>query len=469
MQSNLAQLDAAVQNAATAFRNYSRQTGPRRAQLLRAIADGIEGLGERLLECVMRETALPQARVINERGRTCMQLRLFAALAEEGAWVDERTDMADAARQPPKPCVRSLLRPIGPVAIFGASNFPLAFSVAGGDTASALAVGCTVIVKAHPAHPETSKLIGQVIEDAVVRCALPRGVFTLVFDEGFEIGVALINHPLVKAGAFTGSQRGGLALLRVAQQRAEPIPFFAEMGSINPVFILPSALEARAEEIAVGLHASMVLGVGQFCTQPGLLFTTDDASGRTFLEKVARLVAGTACGTMLTAGMRNEYERLVTHRCSLPGVTTQARVDASTGTTAGAALCSVDARTFLSTPALQDEVFGPTTLAVLCDSASDYARCAERLHGQLTATVWTLGDEALAYDDLLWTLEQKVGRVLFNGFPTGVEVGTAMMHGGPFPATSDSRFTSVGTRAIQRFVRPIAYQGEMAALGKLAC
>jgi 2,5-dioxopentanoate dehydrogenase len=448
-------VDRACVHAAEAFRDYSRRSGAERAQLLRRIAQGIEDLGDPLIDCVMRETALPRARIVGERARTCMQLRLFASVAEEGSWVDERIDVEDPGREPPRPRIRSLLRPLGPVVVFSASNFPLAFSVAGGDTAAALAVGCTVIVKAHPAHPGTSKLVAGVIARAVKECALPGGVFSMLFDAGHAVGVALVEHPLIRAGAFTGSQQGGLALLRVAQARPEPIPFFAEMGSVNPVFLFPGALAARGESIAVGLHASLTLGVGQFCTQPGVIvMVRDDA----FLKRLSALITATPPGTMLTKGMQIAYEHACSARGMLPGVKELARAEANP-TQAPAALYSVDVESFLEASELSDEIFGPTSLVVLCRNVGDFARCARHLPGQLTATVHAESAERAQVTDLLWELEQKAGRLVYNGFPTGVEVGTAMMHGGPFPATSDSRFTSVGTRSLYRFVRPVAYQG----------
>jgi alpha-ketoglutaric semialdehyde dehydrogenase len=457
-----AQVDRAAHAAAESFRSYGSSTSTARAQLLRAIAAGIEQLGDALVECVQRETALPAARITGERARTCMQLRLFADLAERNEWIDERIDAADPGRTPPRPTVRSCLRPLGPVAIFAASNFPLAFSVAGGDTAAALAAGCTVVLKAHPAHPDTSQLIAQVIHAAVAQCGLPQGVFSLVSDTDHGSGVSLVQHAAIKAGAFTGSLQGGTALWRAAQQRDEPIPFFAEMGSINPVFILPQVLREKGEALATGLHASMTLGVGQFCTQPGVIFLVDDDAGRAFAARLRALVEATAPGVMLSSTISGSYARAVAERRVTPGVTLLAVAAAAElrdhDRQGCAALFSTDAATFVAQALLGEEVFGPSSLLVMCASMRDFVRCAQALRGQLTATVWA-DDTAHGVDaDLLWTLEQKVGRIIFNGFPTGVEVGTAMMHGGPFPATTDSRYTSVGTRSIFRFVRPVAWQ-----------
>ena len=457
-----AQVDRVAHAAAESFRAFANSAATVRAQLLRAVAAGIEQLGDALVECVQRETALPAARITGERARTCMQLRLFADLAERNDWIDERIDTADPGRTPPKPAVRSCLRPIGPVAIFAASNFPLAFSVAGGDTAAALAAGCTVVVKAHPAHPDTSQMVAHVIDAAVAQCGLPQGVFSLVSDTGHASGVALVQHAAIRAGAFTGSLQGGTALWRAAQQRDEPIPFFAEMGSINPVFILPRALKEKSEVLATGLHASMTLGVGQFCTQPGVVFLIDDDAGRAFAARLRALVEATSPGVMLSSTISGNYARAVAERRVTPGVTALAAAPGAElrdhDRQGCAALFSTDAPTFIAQALLGEEVFGPSSLLVMCGSPGDFVHCAQALRGQLTATVWA---SDIAHDvdaDLLWTLEQKAGRIIFNGFPTGVEVGTAMMHGGPFPATTDSRYTSVGTRAIFRFVRPVAWQ-----------
>lgn len=459
----IAKVDAAALAAADAFRVYARTPPAQRARLLREIADGIERLGDALIECVQRETALPAARIAGERARTCMQLRLFADVAQRNDWIDERIDAADAARTPPKPQVRSRLCPIGPAVIFAASNFPLAFSVAGGDTAAALAVGCPVVLKAHPAHPQTSRLVAGVIHAALASCALPAGVFALLDDDSHDSGLEAVRHPAIKVGAFTGSLRGGLALWRAAQLRDAPIPFFAEMGSVNPVFLSPDTLAGNVDAIAAGLHASMTLGVGQFCTQPGLVFVVDDDHGRAFAARLAALVAATAPGTMLSPLIRANYTQAIAARCVAHDVQTLACVAVADATgsdnrIAGAALFATRAETWLANAGLAEEVFGPASLLVWCRSSRDFVRCADALPGQLTATVWTEPSGPGDHAELLWTLEQKVGRIVFNGFPTGVEVGTAMMHGGPFPATTDCRFTSVGTRALLRFARPVAWQ-----------
>ena len=424
-------LDRIARDAENAFAIYSRSSGKQKAAILRAIASALEGNGDALIEQANRETSLGLPRLKNELGRTCNQMRMFAALVEEGSWVDARIDHG-------KIDVRSMRRPIGPVAVFGASNFPLAFSVPGGDTASALAAGCPVIVKAHPAHPETSRIAARAIEASV-----PRGVFALI--EGFEAGIELVKHPAIKSVAFTGSRRGGRALMDLAAARPEPVPVFAEMGSINPVFILPRAMQSRGAEIAAGLHASVTLGVGQFCTNPGLVIASDSNA---FVETLAAKMSATPCATMLTPSIAGAYRDGVERFASL--AYRRAFVDG------GAALFTADAKTFLDTEELRDEVFGPSTLVVQCDSCERMLDVARSLEGQLTATIHA--DEGDDVEELLRILETRVGRVVFNGFPTGVEVVPAMVHGGPYPATSDPRSTSDGTRAIERFTRLVAWQ-----------
>jgi alpha-ketoglutaric semialdehyde dehydrogenase len=457
------EVNAAAEAASAAFYSFGRSAPALRARLLRSIADGIERLGHALIECAARETALAEPRLVGERSRTCAQLRMFADIAEADHWIDECVEAGDPARTPqPKPTIRSRFVPLGPVVVFGASNFPLAFSVAGGDTASALAVGCPVIVKAHPAHPETSALVGKVVRSAVLECALPAGVFSLLFDTGFGVGVALVKHPLIMAGAFTGSRSGGVALWRVAQARPRPIPFFAEMSSVNPIFVFPGAAAAKAQVLATGLHASITGSVGQLCTKPGLVFVVNDAATTRWLDTLAQLVSQSAPAMMLTSTIRSTCQRHITERASIDGVRSLVQTASPSGSTlVGAALMAVDAENFLRTPALHDEIFGPTSLIVHCSNPKDFLRCAGALEGQLTATVWAEPHELKSEDEFLWTLEQRAGRLVFNGFPTGVEVGRATVHGGPFPSTTDSRFTSVGTRAFARFIRPVAYQNEL--------
>jgi alpha-ketoglutaric semialdehyde dehydrogenase len=456
------EVDLAVRLAAEAFAGYSRTPGRARAAFLRTIAAKIESIAGEIIERAGRETALPPARLQGETARTCAQLRLFAEVAEEGSWVAARIDRADADRKPaPKPDIRSLLRPLGPVVVFGASNFPLAFSVAGGDTASALASGNTVIVKAHAAHPGTSELVGQMVRESVRECGMPEGVFSLLFGSGAEIGTSLMKHPLVKAGGFTGSRTAGRILMDVAASRPEPIPFYAEMSSTNPVFILPGALRERGDSIAAGLHTSFTLGAGQFCTKPGMVFLPDGNDAATFTDKVRQLVAGSAPFHLLTKAIYSSYDSALAGRRgkkSVGVVAEAAKAKLGAGFCVGAALFETDAGTFLGSD-LDAEIFGPTTLLVRHSSRDQILDIARSLEGHLTATIHGTAEDLHDFADLISILEGKVGRLVFNGFPTGVEVSHAMVHGGPYPSTSDGRSTSVGTRAIFRFTRPVCYQG----------
>jgi len=453
-------VDAAARLAAEAFGRFGRSSGRERGALLRKIAANLEAMASELVERAQRETALPQARLQGETARTCGQLRMFAQVAEEGSWVEARIDRADAERKPlPKPDLRSMLRPLGPVAVFGASNFPLAFSVAGGDTASALAAGNPVIVKAHPAHPGTSELAGRAIQAAVRECGLDQGIFSLLFDSGTRVGTDLVKHPLVKAGGFTGSRAAGRALMNLAAARPEPIPFFAEMSSTNPVFILPGALRERGENIAAGLHASFTLGAGQFCTKPGMVFLPAGPEAEAFTQKLRKLVSASSPFHLLTKGIRSSYDAAIRERKTDAGVSVAAEAPAgeSTGFAAHAALFETAAETFLHSH-LEDEIFGPTTLVVDHTSREQVLAIARSLEGHLTATIHGTEADLREFADLVAILETKVGRLLFNGFPTGVEVTHAMVHGGPYPSTSDGRSTSVGSQALFRFARLVCYQ-----------
>lgn len=453
----------AAQLAGAAFADYASWSGGQRAVLLELIARALEANKALIVERARLETALPAARLEGELTRTCFQLRQYGAAAANGLIAGARIDHADHARKPlPKPDLRSMMTPVGPVAVFGASNFPLAYSVAGGDTASALAAGCPVIVKAHPAHPGVSEIVARLVQEAVREAGAPAGVFSLLFDAGYEVGAALVRHPLVRAVGFTGSRHGGRTLMDLAAARPEPIPVYAEMSSINPVFILPGALERDGTGLAAGLHGSVTLGVGQFCTNPGLVFVESGEAGQKFLERLSELMAGTPPGTMLTSGIRDAYRQGTGNFCKAGGVRRLAAVEAAPaaaqGAGAGAALFTTDAETFLGNPALMHEVFGPSTLVVECASRAQMLAAARGLEGQLTATVHASEEELAANRELVEVLSHKAGRLLFNGFPTGVEVAHAMTHGGPYPATSDGRSSSVGTRAIERFLRPVSYQ-----------
>ena len=465
-----AEVDQAVHFASEAFATYSQTSGKARAAFLRRAADGFDSAKQELAERAHLETALPMPRLLGEVGRTANQLRMFAAIVEEGSWVQARIDPALPDRQPlPRPDIRSMLRPLGPVAVFGASNFPLAFSVAGGDTASALAAGCPVIVKAHPAHPGTSELAAQILADAVAAEALHPGVFSMLFDAGIEVGTALVKHPLVRAVAFTGSLRAGRALMDLAAARPAPIPCFTEMSSGNPVFILPGALRKDQAALAQSLFGSFTLGAGQFCTKPGIVLVPDAIDAPAFLAELRTLVERSQPFTLLTPGIAREYSRATQARANDAPLAAQPNPVAKTQPPEGpchaqAKLFIVDLDQFLANPALADEIFGPDTLLVHCGGAQDYLRAAAALDGHLTATI--LGDETdlAANRELIQILEQKAGRVIFNGYPTGVEVTHAMVHGGPYPSTSDPRFTSVGGLAIYRFARPVCFQGFPQAL-----
>lgn len=458
-------VDRACELADQAFDAYRATTLEQRAVFLETIAQGILDLGPALIDRAMQETGLPQMRLEGERGRTVGQLRLFAKVVRDGHFLGVTLDSALPERVPPRPDLRLSKIGVGPVAVFGASNFPLAFSVGGGDTASALAAGCPVVVKAHNAHLGTSELVGRAIARAVAACRLPAGVFSMVIGEGRSIGQQLVAHPAIKAVGFTGSRQGGMALVRVAAGREEPIPVYAEMSSVNPVFMLPQALAGDQGALAQGFVDSLTLGAGQFCTNPGLVFAIDGPDADRFDSAAAAALKAKAAATMLTPGIHEAYSGGVERLNAIGGVQLLAQGSAGQGGCAAqAALYACDAATYQSTPALEDEVFGPSSLLVRCGDEAEMLQLARRMEGQLTATVHAApGDHALAAA-LLPVLERKAGRILFNGFPTGVEVAHAMVHGGPFPSTSDSRSTSVGAGAIDRFLRPVCYQNLPAAL-----
>jgi alpha-ketoglutaric semialdehyde dehydrogenase len=454
------ELELAVRLAAEAFPVYRRTSGRQRGTFLRKIAEKIEAITPDIVERAGKETALPQARLQSETARTCGQLRLFAQVAEEGSWVNARIDPADPNRKPlAKPDIRSMLHPLGPVVVFGASNFPLAFSVAGGDTASALAGGNTVIVKAHAAHPGTSELVGRALLEAARESGLPEGVFSLLFGSGTEVGTALMKHPLVRAGGFTGSRVAGRILMDVAASRPEPIPFYAEMSSTNPVFILPRALQERGDAIAAGLHGSFTLGAGQFCTKPGLVFLPQGSQAQQFSDKLGQLVNGSAPFHLLTKIIHESYGSAVSKRRTEQRVKVIAEAPCSSvpGFAAGSLVFQTDADTFLNSD-LESEIFGPTTLLVQHSSRDQILAIARSLEGHLTATIHGTEEDLREFSDLVAILETKVGRLIFNGYPTGVEVTHAMVHGGPYPSTSDGRSTSVGSQAIFRFTRLVCYQ-----------
>ncbi len=458
------EIDKALELAQTAFQSRRDRDPAQTAALLERIAEEIEALGDELIDRAGAETGLPSGRLRLERGRTCQQLRLFGQVVSEGSWVDARIDRAAPDRKPiAKPDLRRMLIPVGPVAVFGACNFPLAFSTAGGDTASAFAAGNPVIVKARPAHPGTSELVGQAVQKAVAAAGMPDGWFSMLHGSGRQLGVRLVRHPVVRAVGFTGSLSGGRALADIAASRPDPIPVYAEMGSVNPVFLLPGALRERAEQIAQGLHQSVTLGVGQFCTNPGLVVALDDGQGHLdhLLSVLSGLTEDTPPGTMLLAGILDGYQQGLQRMSAAAGVQRIAcsREPADRRKTqAAAALFVTDADTFLQDAGLKDEVFGPSTLVVRCRQPQQMLQIAGDLEGQLTATVHATPEDAATQGTLVAILERRAGRLLYGGFPTGVEVCASMNHGGPYPATTDVRSTSVGTAAILRFARPICYQ-----------
>ncbi|BBU29916.1 fatty aldehyde dehydrogenase [Burkholderia sp. THE68] len=459
-----AEVARACELADAAFDDYRHAPFETRAQFLEAIADNIIALGDTLIERAMAESALPKARLEGERARTVGQLRLFASLVREGRWLAATLDSAQPDRKPlPRSDLRLQKIPVGPVAVFGASNFPLAFSVAGGDTASAFAAGCPVVVKSHPGHLGTSELVGRAVQKAVADSGLPEGTFSLVVGAGNAIGEALVAHPAIQAVGFTGSRRGGLALVDIASQRPVPIPVFAEMSSVNPVFALPGALAARGDTLAAGYIDSVTLGVGQFCTNPGLVIGLADSDLDDFIDNAAAALEKKGTQTMLTAGIAAAYEDGVKHRDGAARrIATGTQSEVSSG--ALPALYRVSAEEFLAKPQLAEEIFGPTSVVVVCRDEDELIAVARRLEGQLTATLLMEKDDVELARRLLPVLERKAGRILANGFPTGVEVSYAMVHGGPYPATSDSRSTSVGAMAIERFLRPVCYQDLPAAL-----
>lgn len=452
-----AAVDAAAKQAVAAFAEYSRWDGTRRANLLNTIAAKIEARSDELAARANLETALPLARCKGEIGRTCGQLRLYGSVAAEGSWVDARIDHAIPDRQPlPKPDLRSMLRPLGPVVVFGASNFPFAYSTAGGDTASALAAGCPVIVKGHSAHAGTAKLVGECVLEAVKESGAPEGVFAQLFGAGLDVGTALVKHPAVKAVGFTGSYRGGRALLDASAARPEPIPVFAEMGSVNPVVILQAAASWRGAEIATGLHGSFTLGTGQFCTNPGIVFVPSRAA--IFLTKLKDLTTATQPGVMLTSGIASAFARGIEHLSQQPGVKVLASGAAGSPAMGQGTLLSVSAVDFAKNPALMEECFGPSTLVVTYENVAELCAALEKLEGQLTATLHADIGDAEDVPRVQQVLEGIGGRLVFNGFPTGVEVCDSQVHGGPWPSSSAAGTTSVGNRALLRFVRLIAFQ-----------
>lgn len=457
------QIDRALKAAENSFDELRNSSNELRAQFLDTMADEVLALGDVLLERAHEETDLPMPRLTMERGRAMNQCKMFANIIREGSWVDARIDLADPERQPvPKPDVRRMLRPIGPIVVFGASNFPLAISVFGSDTVSAFGSGCPVVVKAHPAHPGTCELLGEAIRRAAEKCNLPAGIFSLIQGKSNEVGSALVKHESTTAVAFTGSLRGGRALMDLAAARPNPIPVYAEMGSVNPVFILPGALQEKGEQIANGFVQSLTLGVGQFCTNPGVVLGINQESLDSFRENLTKLTQDSAPASMLHKGISEAFSNGLERLQNTAGVSLLAQSESSVDPEKTQAACHIFEATiesYLKDASLAEENFGPSSLLLSGDNKENLEDFAEKLEGQLTATVHGTESDLQEYSKLLSILERKVGRVIINGYPTGLEVCAAMQHGGPYPAASHSYFTSVGTASIDRFVRPVSYQG----------
>ncbi|QNH01194.1 aldehyde dehydrogenase (NADP(+)) [Pseudomonas sediminis] len=457
IQATPEEVDAAAQAAAAAYPTYRNLSAVRRAEFLEAIADEIDALGDDFVALVTRETALPAARIQGERGRTSGQMRLFAKVLRRGDFYGARIDRALPDRQPlPRPDLRQYQIGVGPVAVFGASNFPLAFSTAGGDTASALAAGCPVVFKAHSGHMATAECVADAVIRAAEKTGMPKGVFNMIFGGG--VGEILVKHPAIQAVGFTGSLKGGRALCDMAAARPQPIPVFAEMSSVNPVIVLPGALKARGATVAKELAGSVVLGCGQFCTNPGLVIGIRSAEFSDFVAGLADAIGAQPAQTMLNAGTLRSYANGV---AQLSGHAKVSRLagNEQDGNQAQPQLFKADVSMLLEGDhLLQEEVFGPTTIVVEVADSAELTRALQSMHGQLTATLIAEREDLSAFRDLLPLLEVKAGRVLLNGYPTGVEVCDSMVHGGPYPATSDARGTSVGTLAIHRFLRPVCYQ-----------
>jgi NADP-dependent aldehyde dehydrogenase len=455
-----AEIERACALASEAFDSYRSLDNDTRAKFLETAADKIMALGDELLERGQAESGLPIARLTGERGRTVNQLRLFADELRKGGWLGIRIDPAMPDRKPlPRSDLRQRKVPLGPVVVFGASNFPLAFSVAGGDTAAALAAGCPVIVKGHSAHPGTSELVASAIVAAVAECGLHEGVFSMLVGDSRELGQTLVADARIKAVGFTGSRAGGTALMKIAAARAEPIPVYAEMSSVNPVLLLPGALAAKAEALGKEFVASLTMGSGQFCTNPGLVFALEGPHLETFIKSATAALGGTQPQVMLTSGIYGAYEKGVERLASSKVVKAIARGAESQGTNCGrGALFSVPASEVQSNPEITEEVFGASSVIIRCRDEAQMKSVLEHLEGQLTATLHVTEEDYAMASRLLPILERKAGRILANGWPTGVEVSHAMVHGGPYPSTSDGRSTSVGTLAIERFLRPVCYQ-----------
>lgn len=462
---SISEINEALRDAWDAFHVYRKLPLKARADFMRAIAIELENCGDTLIQVAMKETNLPEARLKNERGRTIFQLNQYAAACENGEWLEARIDTAVPDKNPPKPDIRKMLVPLGPVVVFGASNFPFAYSTAGGDTACAFAAGCPVIVKAHPAHAQTSHIVADAIYKAAAYHNLPKGIFGHVYGQSFEVGKALVMHPYTKAVGFTGSYGGGKQLFDWANQRKEPIPVFAEMGSINPVFLLPEKLTAAATDIAQMYAGSITLGVGQFCTNPGLIIGIEGSDLNTFTHDLGKAIQKIQPGVMLHAGIVKTYKEKKGNALLQDGVHLVAESETEVKENQGLpTVATASGEAFLKNPVLHQEVFGPYSLVIRCKDMHEMVSVARHLEGQLTATLMATDQDMIQNDALVEAVKNICGRFIINSVPTGVEVCLSMHHGGPFPATTDARFTSVGADGIKRFARPIAFQNWSNAL-----
>ncbi|WP_335965712.1 aldehyde dehydrogenase (NADP(+)) [Galbibacter sp. PAP.153] len=454
------EINEAVSLAVEAFKEYKSCSGAKKAAFLNAIADEIEALGDSLIETYTAESGLPEGRAKGERGRTMGQLRAFATLLEEGSWVEAIIDTAQPERQPlPKPDIRKMQFPIGPVVVFGASNFPLAFSTAGGDTASALAAGCPVIVKSHPMHAATGELVSAAITKAAEKTGMPKGVFSNINSKGIKVGKQLVMHPKIKAVGFTGSIKGGTALYELASQRKEPIPVYAEMGSINPVIAFPSALMEKGDFWAKQYAGSITLGAGQFCTNPGLILGVKSDALTKFINTLGKEISQIEPTPMLHPNIHKAYKTGMETASSQAQTKEVAAYTGKANPNYGKAkVLTVDGNVFLNNTVLHQEVFGPYSIIVQCENDTELENVLNALEGQLTGTILGNAEELTQKSKIVDALKEKVGRLILNSVPTGVEVCPAMHHGGPFPATTDVKYTSVGVSAVKRWVRPVAYQ-----------
>ena len=453
------EIDLAMNQAWSAFEEYRRFSLKQRAEFMRTIAKEIESVGDLLINTARKETNLPDMRLRNERARTLFQLISYANAVEAGTWMDIRIDTAVPKKNPPKPDLRKTMTPLGPVVVFGAANFPFAYSTAGGDTACAFGAGCPVIVKAHPAHAETSEIVGKAILAAANKCKMPDGIFHHIHGKSFEVGKSLVTHPYTKAVGFTGSFAGGKQLFDWANQRKEPIPVFAEMSSINPVFLLPNKMKESAGEVASLYANSITLGVGQFCTNPGLIIGLEGSDLNFFMKLLSEEMRKVQPGEMLHQGISKNYHEKRKSALSQSGVATVAVAEQSAADDQGeATLASATAEAYLNNPVLHQEVFGPYSIVIRCKTVEEMIAVAKKTEGQLTCTLMATNDDIKENQALVEAVRHICGRFILNGVPTGVEVCFSMQHGGPYPSTTDSRFTSVGADGIKRFARPICYQ-----------